>query len=64
MIRPNEPMTLMLKVDEINVVLAGLQELPFKVAAPVIERLRQQILAVDPEAFSAPQINGASAVPN
>jgi hypothetical protein len=51
MIAPDEMVPLSLSAADLNVVLAALSELPFKVSAPVIERVRAQIVAHDPAAF-------------
>lgn len=41
----NPELTLVLRVNDINIVLAGLQELPFKVADPLIKNVMQQAQA-------------------
>lgn len=41
----NPELTLTLCVNDINIVLAGLQELPFKVADPLIKNIMQQAQA-------------------
>lgn len=38
----DQVITLSLKVNEVNIVLAGLQELPFKVADPLIKNIVAQ----------------------
>lgn len=63
MIRPDDEVPLTLTAADINLCLVGLGELPFKMAAPVIDRVRQQVLAHDPTAFEPPpRINGEDAV--
>lgn len=39
---PNPDVTITLRVNEINIILAGLQELPFKVAEPLIKSIIAQ----------------------
>lgn len=39
---PNPEVTITLRVNEINIILAGLQELPFKVAEPLIKSIIAQ----------------------
>jgi hypothetical protein len=39
---PNPEVTITLRVNEINIILAGLQELPFKVAEPLIKNIIAQ----------------------
>jgi hypothetical protein len=51
MIAPDEMVPLSLSAADLNVVLGALAELPFKVSAPVIERVRAQVMAHDPTAF-------------
>lgn len=41
----NPELTLTLSVNDINIVLAGLQELPFKVADPLIKNIMAQAQA-------------------
>ena len=38
----NKVITLSLKVNEVNIVLAGLQELPFKIADPLLKNIVAQ----------------------
>lgn len=38
----NPELTITLRVNDVNVVLAGLQELPFKVADPLIKGIIEQ----------------------
>jgi len=58
MIRPDEEVPFTLTAADLNVVFAALQEVPYKVASPIIERMRQAVLAHDPAAFDPPRING------
>jgi hypothetical protein len=51
MIAPDDMVPLSLSAADLNIVLAALAELPFKASAPVIERVRAQVLAYDPAAF-------------
>jgi hypothetical protein len=44
-----------LSVDEINAILAGLQELPAKVANPLSQKVREQAEAQLPKQDSAPE---------
>jgi hypothetical protein len=63
MIRPDDELPLTLTASDINLIMAGLGELPFKLAAPVIDRVKQQVLAHDPTAFEQPpRINGEDVV--
>jgi hypothetical protein len=39
---PNPEVTITLRVNEVNIILAGLQELPFKVAEPLIKSIIAQ----------------------
>lgn len=39
---PNPEVTITLRVNEVNIILAGLQELPFKVAEPLIKNIIAQ----------------------
>ncbi len=66
MIRPDEPVAFTLVAEEINILLNALAEIPYKVSAPVIARVRQQVLAHDSTAFDPPHLNGESPalVPN
>jgi hypothetical protein len=41
-VAPNPEVTITLRVNEINIILAGLQELPFKVAEPLIKNIIAQ----------------------
>ena len=43
-----------LSVDEVNCVLAGLQELPAKIANPLSQKIREQAEAQLPKQESAP----------
>ena len=43
-----------LSVDEVNAILAGLQELPAKIANPLTQKVRQQAEAQLPQQDSAP----------
>jgi len=61
MIDPDQEVACSLTAAEWNVVLAALQELPFRVSAPLISKLRQQIAIAAPAAFEQPQLNGAEA---
>lgn len=65
MIRPDQPMRVVLQAVDWNVVLAGLQELPMRVAAPVFAKIQQQLEA-PPQPPPQPQpsgvrVNGSSA---
>lgn len=41
-VEPNPELTITLRVNEINTILAGLQELPFKAADPLIKTIIAQ----------------------
>jgi hypothetical protein len=41
-VEPNPEVKITLRVNEINIILAGLQELPFKVAEPLIKNIIAQ----------------------
>jgi hypothetical protein len=43
-----------LSVDEVNCILAGLQELPAKIANPLSQKIREQAEAQLPKQESAP----------
>lgn len=45
----NTPMSATLTAQEWNIVLAGLQELPYRVAAQVIPKLAMQLQQTPPE---------------
>lgn len=56
MLTPDQVLNLQLTAGEVQVVMAGLGELAFRISAPVVDKIRTQLLAVDPEAFGvAPQ---------
>jgi len=38
----SDPLTLTLSIDETNAVLAGLQELPAKIANPITQKIQSQ----------------------
>ena len=44
-----------LSVDEVNAILAGLQELPAKIANPLSQKIREQAEAQLPKQDSAPE---------
>lgn len=44
-----------LSVDEVNAILAGLQELPAKIANPLSQKVREQAEAQLPKQDSAPE---------
>jgi hypothetical protein len=46
--------TVTLPAGAMDVVMRALYELQYKVAAPVIEELRRQILEAEPQAFDVP----------
>ena len=43
--QPNQELTAKLEVQEWNQVFAALQEMPFRVSAPIITKLRAQLVA-------------------
>jgi hypothetical protein len=45
-----------LSVDEVNAILAGLQELPAKIANPLSQKVREQAEAQLPKQDSAPEV--------
>lgn len=52
----NPNLTLTLSLKEVNIVLSALQEIPFKLADPVLKKIvpqaEQQIKAIERETFS------------
>jgi hypothetical protein len=72
MIDPKTEFDLKLTADAVNVVMGALSEAPYRIAAPVIETIRRQIVAVEPTAFDTPQAapspppaaNGVDHAPN
>ena len=54
MIEPDRELPLTLTAGQVNIVFSALSEAPYRVAAPVIDTLRRQILAIDPHAFDCP----------
>ena len=42
-INPNQPLTVTLSAQEWNTVMAGLNELPHRIARPVFDRIGQQL---------------------
>lgn len=54
MINADRELSLTLTAGDLNVVFNALSEAPYRVAAPIIEKLRQQVVAVDPTAFEQP----------
>lgn len=46
----NQTFTLTLSLDQVNAVLAALQELPAKIANPMTEEIRNQAMAQVPKA--------------
>ena len=51
MIAPDREFALTLTAAECNVVFNALSEAPYRIAAPIIDKMRQQITAADPGAF-------------
>lgn len=41
---PNQALSATLEAQEWNVVFAALQEMPFRASAPIIQKLRQQLM--------------------
>jgi hypothetical protein len=54
MINADRELSLTLTAGDLNVVFNALSEAPYRVVAPIIEKLRQQVVAVDPTAFDQP----------
>jgi hypothetical protein len=54
MLNPDHPLTITLTAADMNTVLAAIGELPYRIANPIMEKVRQQVLAIDPEAFTQP----------
>lgn len=54
MLDANQPITVTLPAGAYSVILQLIAEAPYKVASPIIEALREQILKVDPHAFDPP----------
>jgi len=48
---PNTMLDLQLPAGAYDIVLRALAEMPYRLAAPVIETLKQQVVAVHPQAF-------------
>jgi hypothetical protein len=67
MLTLDQEIPLTLTVADCNNILLVLNDAPFKIAAPIIEKMRQQILAIDPTAFTpgaqAAKPNGAAEKP-
>lgn len=59
----DQPIQLNLTAGEVQVVLGGLAELPFKISATTIDKIKTQVLEVDPEAFQPPAVTGTTVVP-
>jgi hypothetical protein len=47
----NQEIPLTLTAGDASILLQLLNEAPYRVAAPLIDKMRRQILAVDPTAF-------------
>ena len=54
MIAPDQELGLSLTANECNVLFNVLNDAPYRIAAPLIDKLRRQILAIDPLAFDPP----------
>jgi hypothetical protein len=63
MISPDEGVPLSITAADLNIVFAALAKLPYEAVAQVIDRLRQQVLLHDPQAFDAPRVNGVPTSP-
>ena len=62
----NQELSLTLTAGDCSVMLQLLNEAPYRVAAPLIEKIRTQILALDPTAVNvstAPVPNGQAIPP-
>jgi len=56
----DQEIPLTLTAADCNIMLQMLADAPYRVAAPLIDKIRRQILAVDPTAFDPQaQLNGA-----
>jgi hypothetical protein len=67
MLEPNQPISITLAVDEWNVILTLLNDAPYRIAAPLIDKLHRQIETVDPTAFNrgrAPVVEHEAATAN
>lgn len=51
MLSPDQVIDLRMTVNELQVVMTALGEMPYRASAPVIESLRKQLLEADPDAF-------------
>lgn len=51
----NQEVSLTLTAADCNILFQLLNEAPYRVAAPLVDKMRRQILAVEPSAFDAPQ---------
>jgi hypothetical protein len=54
MINATQELTLVVTAQEANLIFSALAELPYRIAQPMVDKLRQQILAIDPAAFDPP----------
>jgi hypothetical protein len=64
MMKAEDPLTLELTAGDVQAIIAALSELPYRVAAPILDRIRKQVLNIDPDAFTPPHANGGDNVPN
>jgi len=66
MIDVNTPLVLNVTAGEMQLLMNALQELPFRLSAPVIGKLEQQIREQAPGAFEMPAqaLNGSAPVVN
>jgi hypothetical protein len=57
-VAPNQPFTITLEAQQWNSVLAALSEAPYRVSAPLIQAISQQLQSQAPQAVPGPQPNG------
>lgn len=50
----DQEVSLTITAADVNILFQLLNDAPFRVAAPLIDKMRRQILAVDPAAFDVP----------
>ena len=50
----DQEVSLTMTAADVNILFQLLNDAPFRVAAPLIDKMRRQILAVDPSAFDVP----------
>lgn len=64
MIDANQILTLTLTAGEVNVLMTGLAEMSFRLSAPVIGKIEQQIREQAPGAYEVPATANGAAEPH